>query len=99
MRGRTIEPGTVEYCTPFCRFFRCSNKSLLITRDKRICKLVDDDCDPLPCKFPMCSINKLLPDGRCGVYVERVMRRKRRVSSLERINISDIEDYDKYVRF
>ncbi len=97
MRAKFIEPGDVEYCTPFCRYFRCTNRSLLIAGDKRICKLVNDDCVPQPCQFPACSINKLLPDGRCGVYVERRIRRKRRHSSLERISINDIEDYDKYL--
>jgi len=95
---RWVEPGSMEFCTPFCRYFRCVNRSLIIRGNKRICKLTGEDCDPISCKFAACALNKLLPDGRCGLYHEKTSRMRRRERQLEKIKIEDIEDYEEYMK-
>ncbi|RLG62355.1 hypothetical protein DRN84_02125 [Candidatus Geothermarchaeota archaeon] len=95
---RWIEPGSTEYCTPYCKYFRCVNRSILIRGGRRICKLTGENCEPRNCKFASCAINKLLPDGKCGLYQERVSRMRRRERVIDRIRIEDIEDYDEYMK-
>ena len=95
---KRFEPGSTEFCSPFCKYFRCARKALLFKGDRRVCKLTNDDCDPLTCQFASCAINKLLPDGRCGLYIERKAKQKRRERVLDKIRIEDIQDFEEYMK-
>jgi hypothetical protein len=65
---------------------------LIFRGNKRLCGLTEgDDCDPLPCQFSSCAINKLiLPNGICGIWQEKHKPKKRT------IDISEVEDYSIY---
>ena len=84
-------PGQSKYCSPYCKYFRCQRKALIIRGNKRICALTNEECDPVSCQFASCAINKLiLPDGICGLWLEKHKPKKKT------IDISEIEDYSSY---
>jgi hypothetical protein len=86
-----FEPGRSKYCYPFCKFFRCQRRALIVRGNKRICGLTGDDCDPVHCQFALCGINKLvIPDGICGLWREKQRIRR------SRLDISEIEDDTVY---
>lgn len=88
-----FEPGSRKYCSPYCKFFRCQRKALVIKGNRRYCALTGEECDPIHCQFASCAINKLvLPEGTCGLWLEKQRKRRRR------IEISDIEDMDYKIK-
>jgi len=95
---RRFEPGSSEFCSPYCKYFRCARRALIIKGGKRICKLTGEECDPINCQFASCAINRLLPDGRCGLYQEQKLRSKKRERILDKIRIEDIDDFEEYMK-
>jgi len=66
---------TDQYCTAFCKFFRCQRRALIIKRDRRICRLTGDDCNPRNCVYASCVINRYIPNqGLCGLMIKRKTR-------------------------
>jgi len=58
-------------CNPLCRFFRCAKKVLDYKRDPPWCNWVNTACIGYRCPYAECVQLKLLPDGRCGLFVKR----------------------------
>ena len=61
---------TQKYCSPRCRYFRCSRRALTFRGGKAWCKFAADFCDPKDCKFAQCVRNKLLPNGVCELTIK-----------------------------
>jgi len=60
-----------EICNPLCRFFRCGKKVLDFKRNPPWCGWVNAACTGFKCPYSQCIQVKLLPDGRCGLFVKR----------------------------
>lgn len=58
-------------CNPFCRFFRCGKGALDYRHDPPWCNWVDAACIGYKCPYAGCAQMKLLPDGRCALFVKR----------------------------
>jgi len=69
--GWTLSKEPTPVCNPLCRFFRCAKKVLDYRRDPPWCNWVDAPCIGYQCPYAQCNQMKLLPDGRCGLFVKR----------------------------
>jgi len=64
-------------CNPLCRFFRCrkflspGQVALDFRRDPPWCNWVNSPCIGYKCPYASCAQLKLLPDGRCALFVKR----------------------------
>ncbi|MCS6769481.1 MAG: hypothetical protein NZ570_03485 [Candidatus Caldarchaeum sp.] len=71
MANWTLSKEPTPICNPLCRFFRCAKKVLDLRRDPPWCNWVDAPCIGYQCPYAQCYQMKLLPDGRCGLFVKR----------------------------
>ncbi len=82
-------------CNPLCRFFRCRKMlgpgryALDIHRDPPWCNWVNSACIGYKCPYASCAQVKLLPDGRCGVFVKRKTVEKEPEEVLPRIGLTE----------
>ena len=65
-----------EICNPLCRFFRCGKNALDFKRDPPWCNWVNAPCIGYKCPYASCVQLKLLPDGRCALFVKRKTEEK-----------------------
>jgi len=63
-------------CNPLCRFFRCAKKALDFKRNPPWCRWVNAPCIGYKCPYAQCIQVKMLPDGRCGLFVKRKTEEK-----------------------
>ncbi|BAJ51445.1 conserved hypothetical protein [Candidatus Caldarchaeum subterraneum] len=71
MPNWTLSKEPTPICNPLCRFFRCGKKVLDYRRNPPWCNWVDAPCIGYQCPYAQCIQVKLLPDGRCGLFVKR----------------------------
>jgi len=67
----TLSKEPTPICNPLCRFFRCAKKVLDYRRNPLWCNWVDAPCIGYQCPYAQCVQVKMLPDGRCGLFVKR----------------------------
>ncbi len=66
-----------RFCYVFCRDFQCTQKALYIHRNRKTnkkvarCDFAEDLCIGYKCKYAVCNINKLRPDGVCGKSIQK----------------------------
>jgi len=60
-----------EICNPLCRYFRCARRALNFRRNPPWCNWVNAPCTGYKCPYAQCVQVKMLPDGRCGLFVKR----------------------------
>ena len=65
-----------EICNPQCRYFRCGRKILDFRRNPPWCNWVNSPCTGYKCNYAYCVQKKLLPDGRCALFVRRKTEEK-----------------------
>lgn len=58
-------------CNPMCRLFRCEKKVLDLSRETPWCQWVNAPCIGYHCPYASCIQMKLLPDGKCALFVKR----------------------------
>ena len=72
---RGVKEPSGNRCTPFCQFFRCKKKALLIVRKGKKpvawCKWAMDNCIGPDCTFAFCVKHSLRDDKLCGLKVKR----------------------------
>lgn len=71
MQSWTLSKEPTQICNPLCRFFRCAKKALDYRRNPPWCNWVDAPCIGYQCPYAQCNQMKLLPDGRCAIFVKR----------------------------
>jgi hypothetical protein len=71
LQSWTLSKEPTPICNPLCRFFRCAKKALDFRRNPPWCNWVDAPCIGYQCPYAQCNQMKLLPDGRCGIFVKR----------------------------
>ncbi|MEM1944456.1 MAG: hypothetical protein QXI97_01730 [Nitrososphaerota archaeon] len=71
MQTWTLSREPTPICNPLCRFFRCAKKALDFKRNPPWCNWVEAACIGYQCPYAQCIQAKLLPDGRCGLFVKR----------------------------
>lgn len=69
--GWTLSRNPTEVCNPLCRYFRCGRKALDFKRNPPWCGWVNSQCTGYKCNYGFCIQRKLLPDGRCALFVRR----------------------------
>lgn len=69
--SQTFSREPTPVCNPLCRFFRCVKKSLNYKQNPPSCDWVGGACTGYRCPYASCVQVKLLPDGRCGLFVKR----------------------------
>lgn len=66
---------STKRCTPFCKLFRCANKSMRIVHSgnrKLIwCQWAEDPCQGPSCKYAICVKGQLQKDSTCGLSLKR----------------------------
>ena len=67
----TLSREPTPVCNPLCRFFRCAKNALDFKRNPPWCNWVNAPCIGYKCPYAKCAQMKLLPDGRCGLFVKR----------------------------
>ena len=63
-------------CNPKCRFFRCAKRVLDFRRNPPWCNWVNAPCTGYKCPYAQCIQIKMLPDGRCGLFIKRKTEEK-----------------------
>ncbi|MEM1728981.1 MAG: hypothetical protein QXX87_00550 [Candidatus Jordarchaeales archaeon] len=62
-------------CTPFCKLFKCANKSMKIIQsgNKKViwCQWAEDPCQGPSCKYAICAKGQLQKDLTCGLTVKK----------------------------
>lgn len=67
----TLSKEPTPICNPLCRFFRCVKKALNYKQNPPWCDWSSAACIGYKCPYSSCAQLKLLPDGRCGLFVKR----------------------------
>ena len=77
-RERVVAKTEENMCTPFCKFFRCKKKALLLMKKGRNpvawCKWAMDNCIGPNCTFAFCIKHALREDKLCGLKVRREVK-------------------------
>jgi len=79
----TLSRNPTEICNPQCRYFRCGRKQLDFRRNPPWCNWVNSPCTGYKCNYAYCVQRKLLPDGRCALFVRRKTEEREKPESLE----------------
>ncbi|MCD6312651.1 MAG: hypothetical protein J7L79_02420 [Thaumarchaeota archaeon] len=79
----TLSRNPTEMCNPQCRYFRCGRKQLDFRRNPPWCNWVNSPCTGYKCNYAYCVQRKLLPDGRCALFVKRRTEEREKPESLE----------------
>ncbi|MCX8203420.1 MAG: hypothetical protein N3H32_03790 [Nitrososphaeria archaeon] len=72
----TLSRDPTPVCNPLCRFFRCmkfvapGKPALDFRRNPPWCHWVDGPCIGFKCVYASCAQLKLLPEGRCALFVK-----------------------------
>jgi len=72
----TLSRDPTPICNPLCRFFRCQKflapgkAALDFRRDPPWCNWVNGPCIGFKCAYASCAQLKLLPEGRCALFVK-----------------------------
>ncbi|MCS7094781.1 MAG: hypothetical protein NZ988_03105 [Thaumarchaeota archaeon] len=72
----TLSREPTPVCNPLCRFFRCTKflapgrPALDFKRNPPWCNWVDGPCIGFRCVYASCVQLKLLPDGRCSLFIK-----------------------------
>jgi len=79
----TLSRNPTEVCNPLCRYFRCGRKDLDFKRNPPWCGWVNSPCVGYRCNYALCIQKKLLPDGRCALFVKRKTEEEEKPEMLE----------------
>ncbi|GAB6148199.1 hypothetical protein [Stetteria hydrogenophila] len=90
-RGKPKPRPIGDKCNPLCPYFRCAKNALRITtvyyrgRPMKVamCSWTGDRCLGAKCRYAVCTLHAMLPDGRCQFAVEATAKSKKRMKDFE----------------
>ena len=89
----TLSREPTPICNPLCRFFRCQKfvapgkPALDFRRNPPWCNWVNAPCIGFKCGYASCAQLKLLPNGKCALFVKSQAEEKEEIEVRNEVDV------------